>query len=74
MTATTAGAAYGASYQAILDMANDLPRALGNMAADAQRVNWSHVGDLTEIERKMRDLAETVENVRRAHVEVGATQ
>lgn len=72
--ARTASEAYGEHYSAILAIVQALPAEVGNMAADAQRVNWAHVGDLSALSERFRALADQVEMVRRAHVNAGATQ
>ena len=67
MSTRTASKAYGEHYAKIVAMVQDMPGQVGNMAADAQRVNWAHVGDLTHIEELCRELAQALEGVTEAH-------
>jgi hypothetical protein len=72
--AQTASKAYGERMARIGDIVDDLPRLLGNMTADAQRVHWGHAGDLARIEELARELADAIEATRLAHIDAGATQ
>lgn len=67
MSTRTASEAYGEHYAEILAMVQDMPGQVGNMAADAQRVNWTHVGDLAHIEELCRELAQAIDSVTEAH-------
>ena len=63
----TAGQAYGSHYASILAIVESLPAALGNMAADAQRVNWGHVGDLAQVAHLAAALRDAINSVTEAH-------
>lgn len=52
--------AYSNRYSAIQTMVQALPEAVVGMLANAERVDWGHVGDLGRIEELARELAQAI--------------
>lgn len=66
----TASQPYVEHFAAILAMSEAMPALITAMAADAQRVDWSHVGDMERLHVRMRDVTDLIAIITRAHSDV----